>query len=342
MRAALIGCGEMSRAWLQAARRIEGLTIVGLADLDEARARGRAAEFGLADVAIAPDIGTLLAACTPDLVFDVVVPTPRHAVVRAALEAGCHVLSEKPLAETMDEARDLVQAARDAGRMHGVMQNRRYVPGIRRLKRFLDSDAIGDVTALHCDFFKAPHFGGFREQMRHVLLLDMAIHSFDAARMLAGADAEDVYCQESNPANSWYAHGAAANAIFTLRNRAVLTYRGSWCADGLPTSWENNWRIVGTRGSVMWDGDEGFSAEAVSRPDARSGLFSAVETLAVPASDPSDRVDGHLGVIRDFVRAVRDGTEPETVSHQNIRSLAMVFGAIESAETGRQVVMETV
>lgn len=342
MRAALVGCGEMSRAWLQAARQIDGLTIVGLADLDEGRARGRAAEFDLADVAIASDIGTLVAGCTPDLVFDVVVPAARHGVVRAALAAGCHVLSEKPLAETMDEARNLVQAAHDAGRMHGVMQNRRYVPGIRRLKRFLDSGAIGDITALHCDFFKAPHFGGFREQMRHVLLLDMAIHSFDAARMLAGADAENVYCQESNPANSWYAHGAAANAIFTLRNRAVLTYRGSWCADGLPTSWENSWRIVGTRGSVTWDGEEGFAAEALERPDSKSGLFAVVETLAVPPSDPADRVDGHLGVLRDFVRAVGDGKEPETVSHQNIASLAMVFGAIESAETGRQVIMETV
>ena len=58
---------------------------------------------------------------------------------------------------------------------------------MRRLRRFLGGDAIGEIVGIYCDFFKAPHFGGFREEMRHVLLLDMAIHTFDAARLLAGA-----------------------------------------------------------------------------------------------------------------------------------------------------------
>jgi predicted dehydrogenase len=342
MRAALIGCGEMSRVWLKAAGEIDGLEIVGLADLDESRARNRAGEFGLTKAVIAPDVASLLARSGADVLFDVVVPGARYPVVRAALAAGCHVLSEKPLADGMEDARGLVQAAREAGRLHAVMQNRRYVPGIRRLERLLRSGAIGDVTAVHCDFFKAPHFGGFREEMRHVLLLDMAIHTFDAARLVAGSDAEAVYCQESNPSNSWYAQGAAANAIFTMRNGTVLTYRGSWCADGVPTSWESAWRIVGTRGSVIWDGEEGFLAEAVREPGEKAGLFDVVERVEVPPLAPADRVDGHLGVVRDFVQAVRHGTVPETVSHQNIKSLAMVFGAIESAETGRRVAMETI
>ncbi|RWC06862.1 MAG: gfo/Idh/MocA family oxidoreductase, partial [Mesorhizobium sp.] len=61
------------------------------------------------------------------------------------------------------------------------------------------------------------------------------------------------------------------------------------------------------------------------------------EPLAVPPLDPNDRVGGHLGIIQDFVRAVETGTEPETHGADNIKSLAMVFGAIESAETGRRV-----
>ena len=342
MRAALIGCGDMSRAWLKAAGEIEGVAVVGLADLDEGRARSRAAEFGLDEAVIAPDVATLLARSGADVLFDVVVPGARQSVVRAALAAGCHVLSEKPLADGMDGARALVQAAREAGRLHVVMQNRRYVPGVRRLERFLRSGAIGDVTAVHCDFFKAPHFGGFREEMRHVLLLDMAIHTFDAARLLAGSDAETVFCQESNPSNSWYADGAAANAIFTMRSGTIITYRGSWCADGAPTSWESAWRIVGTRGSVTWDGEDNFVAEALCGSGERAGLFDNTERLEMPPLDAADRTGGHLGVMRDFVRAVRHDTEPETVSHQNIKSLAMVFGAIESAETGQRVAMETI
>ena len=66
----------------------------------------------------------------------------------------------------------------------------------------------------------------------------------------------------------------------------------------------------------------------VSRPDA---------ARACPPLDPADRIGGHLGVISDFVAAVREGTEPETVGHDNIRSLAMALGAIESAEAGRRI-----
>ena len=61
------------------------------------------------------------------------------------------------------------------------------------------------------------------------------------------------------------------------------------------------------------------------------------QPVAVPPLDPGDRIGGHLGVMQDFLAAVGDGSEPETRGTDNIKSLAMVFGAIESAETGRHV-----
>lgn len=73
----------------------------------------------------------------------------------------------------------------------------------------------------------APHFGGFREEMDNVLLLDMAIHTFDAARYVAGRKPLTVYCVERNPKGSWYRHGASANAIFEFSDDIVFSYRGS-------------------------------------------------------------------------------------------------------------------
>jgi predicted dehydrogenase len=340
LRAVVIGCGAMSRAWLEAAGRIDGLAIVGLADIDEARARERASGFGLADAAIESDAERLIARTRPDLVFDVAFPAARPALVRAALAHGCHVLTEKPLAPSLEEARVLVEAARAAGRVHAVIQNRRYDQGARRLRRLIASGAIGEITAIHCDFFKAPHFGGFREEMRHVLLLDMAIHSFDHARLFAGATPAFVYARESNPKGSWYAQGAAANAIFELPDGVPVTYRGSWCAAGLPTSWNASWRVIGTRGTAVWDGEDMLRAERVGAPQTADGLFFATEEVAIPPLEPEDRVGGHEGVIRDFVDAVRDGRVPETVSADNLGSLAMVFAAVESAERGERVPIE--
>ncbi|YBV96742.1 Gfo/Idh/MocA family oxidoreductase [Phyllobacteriaceae bacterium JZ32] len=334
-RAVLVGCGAMSKAWFEAARAIGDIDIIGIVDLDPQKAEARAREFGLDGAIISDDLPSVLAKAQPELLFDIVIPQARHATVSAGLDAGCHVLSEKPMAETLDEARDLVERAERAGRIHAVVQNRRYIPQIRRISRLIRSGAIGGVTSLHCDFFLGPHFGGFREEMRHVLLHDMAIHTFDAARLFAGEAPSAVYAREWEPVNSWYHLGSSAAAIFEFSNGAVFTYRGSWCADGLRTSWESAWRIVGTKGSLVWDGHDDIQAEAVT--SGRDGLFSEVAAVGIPPLDSSDRIGGHLGVLQDFIAATRGGPAPETVGSENIKSLAMVFGAIDSAEAGRRL-----
>ncbi|TIS55163.1 Gfo/Idh/MocA family oxidoreductase [Mesorhizobium sp.] len=335
MDAVLVGCGAMSKAWLDAARQIAGLAIVGLVDLDADRARARAREYDLSGAVIGTSLDAVLDQTRPQAVFDVVVPAARREVAFSAFAHHCHLLTEKPLADSPDNARAIVEAARRAGRIHAVVQNRRYVANVRRIRRFLDSGAIGAPTSIHADFFVAPHFGGFREEMRHVLLLDMAIHTFDAARYMVGGEPAGVYCQEWEPANSWYRQGSSATAVFDLGGGKLFTYAGSWCADGFRTSWESTWRIVAERGSLIWDGEDTLKAEVV-RP-VREGLFDRTEPVAVPPLDPADRIGGHLGIIEDFMRAVETGSEPETRGSDNIKSLAMVFAAIESAETGRRV-----
>ncbi len=335
MNVVLVGCGAMSKAWLDAAREIPEIAVVGLVDLDADRAKARAREYELNGVAIGTNLDAVLDLTKPRAVFDVVVPAARREVAFSALAHHCHLLTEKPLADSPENARAIVERARQAGRIHAVVQNRRYVANVRRIRRFIVSGAIGAPTSIHADFFVAPHFGGFREEMRHVLLLDMAIHTFDAARYMVNGDPSRVFCLEWEPVNSWYRQGSSATAVFDFGDGKVFTYRGSWCADGFRTSWEAGWRIVGERGSLLWDGFDGLKAEA-ARPK-REGLFDRLEAIEVPPLDESDGIGGHLGVIRDFVRAVENGTEPETRGADNIKSLGMVFAAIESAETGRRV-----
>ncbi|AZO29487.1 Gfo/Idh/MocA family oxidoreductase [Mesorhizobium sp. M1B.F.Ca.ET.045.04.1.1] len=335
MKVVLVGCGAMSKHWLDAAGQIDGLAIVGLVDLDAERAQARAREYELANAVIGTSLDAVLDQTRPDAVFDVVVPPARRAVALSAFAHNCHLLTEKPLADSPENARAIVDAARRAGRIHAVVQNRRYVANVRRIRRFLDSGAIGAPTSIHADFFVAPHFGGFREEMAHVLLLDMAIHTFDAARYMAAGEPASVYCQEWEPSNSWYRQGSSASAVFDLGGGKVFTYAGSWCADGFRTSWEGSWRIVAQRGSLLWDGHDGLKAEVVA--SGRDGIIDKTQPIEVPPLDPADRVDGHFGIIKDFMHAIETGTEPETRGADNIRSLAMVFGAIESAETGRRV-----
>ena len=326
----------MSEGWLRALRETpelrERVALIGLVDLDAALARSRADANGFGAAIASDDLQAVLGAEKPDLVFDLVIPAARHQVVTTALAHGAHVLSEKPMANSLAEARSLIAAASAAGRLHGIIQNRRFLHGIRRVKAMIDGGALGNLTAVHADFFIGAHFGGFRDRMDHVLLLDMAIHTFDAARYLIGTTAQAVYCRESNPEGSWYAQGASADALFDFEDGVTMTYRGSWCAEGANTAWEASWRIIGTKGTLIWDGNDGIVAQTVA------GDTGFLRELAPVEPPPADTLtEGHAGAILDFVTAVERGTRPMTDGCDNINSLAMVFAAIASAGSGRRV-----
>jgi predicted dehydrogenase len=328
----------MSRGWLRALRDDPALAgrveLVGLVDIDPAAAEHLRDEFGLSGITISTDLDALLAQTKPDLLFDVALPAVRRDVVLTGLRHGCHVLTEKPMAASLAEARDIIAAAKAAGRIHAVVQNRRYIAGVRRLRAAIASGLIGELTALHADFFIGAHFGGFREQMDNVLLLDMSIHTLDAARFMSGKDPRAVYCLETNPRGSWYAHGAAANAIFEFSDDVTFTYRGSWVAEGATTSWESAWRLIGTRGTILWDGEDRFEARG---PSSDEGFLRPLADLELPEPPDEAETHGHASVIASFLTAVETGAPPETAGPDNIKSLAMVFAAIESARTRTRV-----
>lgn len=305
-----------------------------MVDLSEVQARARAAEFGLGHLPTGSDLEAMLRDTAPDAVFDCTVPEAHYGVTLAALAAGCHVLGEKPISDDPAKAREMVAAAARSGRVYAVIQNRRFDRNLRRAKGLLRHPDLGRLTTVHSDFFVGAHFGGFREEMKHVLLKDMAIHTFDAARALTGEDPVSVYCHAWNPPGSWYAHGASAVAVFELTGGVVFTYRGSWSAEGFRTSWESEWRLLGEHGSVRWDGGAGLAGEVVAEtPD----LLSTYRALELPPEAPDGALEGHAGVIQNFVHALQTGGVPETVCTDNLKSLEMVFGAVESAETGRRV-----
>ena len=336
MNVVLVGCGAMSKAWLDAAREVPEIAVVGLVDLDADRAETRAREYALNGVAIGTNLDAVLDQTKPHAVFDVVVPAARREVAFSALSHHCHLLTEKPLADSPDNARAIVERARQAGRVHAVVQNRRYVANVRRIRRFLDSGAIGAPTSIHADFFVAPHFGGFREEMRaraaarhgdpHVstrrATWSTAIRNASSASNGSPPIPGTPRARRRRPCSS----SVAARCSPTAAAGAPMVS----AAAGKPAG-ASSGRAAASSGTVSTD----LRAEA-ARPD-REGLFDRLDPIEVPPLDESDRIGGHLGVIRDFVRAVESGTEPETRGADNIKSLGMVFAAIESAETGRRV-----
>src|SRR5205823_5237713 len=167
--------------------------------------------------------------------------------------------------------------------------------------------------------------------MASPLVLDMAIHTFDAARYLAAADPVAVYCEEFNPPWSWYQGDACATALYEMTGGLRYAYRGSWCSEGRQTSWESEWRAVGPHGTATWDGHSAPVADIVTET---GGFHSKTETHK---ADVTEVPRGIAGSLRDFLHALETGENPQGECHDNIKSLAMVFAAIESAATKQRV-----
>ena len=341
MKAVLIGCGNMAATWMRAIRdpglgsRVE---VIGLVDTDIAAAERLRHDFDLTDMEVGCDLDAVLSKLKPDILFDVAVPSARESIVLAGLSHRCHVLSEKPMSTSMASAREIERAAARAGRVFAVVQNRRFKEGIRRVRAAVESGVLGTLNAIHCDFFVGAHFGGFRDVMEHVLLLDMAIHTFDAVRFVSAQEAVAVYCHECNPPGSWYAHGSIANAIFEFADDMVFTYRGSWSAEGANTSWDAAWRIVGSKGTLLWDGEADFALHVI---DGSEGFLRPLREVEIPPAPDPRLIHGHVSVIGEFLDAIESGRAPETSGRDNIKSLAMVFAAIESAMGCRRVTIGT-
>jgi predicted dehydrogenase len=333
LEAILVGCGAMSAEWIRSAKEL-GIQISALVDLNPELARMRAAEFHLDGPIFSNLDEAIHKSVRAQILFDCTIPAVHAEIDQKALSNGLHVLEEKPLATTLNEAQQLVGLAKKNNLVHVVIQNRRFIPGLRKIQRILRQGLIGEITTVNVDFFVPAHFGGFREKMGHVLLIDMAIHPFDAVRCLTGANAESVYCEEWNPKGSWWQHGASAHAIFQMNGGIRFTFRGSWCSEGLRTSWNSAWRIIGTKGTILWDGLEDIRGEYATKPN---GMFYETESF-VPTEEPDSReTRGHFSVMAQFLREVTEGVPAETRSADNIHSLGMVLGAIESANRGQRV-----
>jgi predicted dehydrogenase len=253
-----------------------------------------------------------------DGVINVTPPQFHKAVSITALEAGVPVLSEKPLADTRPAALDIVEAANRTGVLHMVTQNYRYKPPIQTLKRALHDGGPGAVGAVHVEFFKGPHFGGFREEMSYPLIIDMSIHHFDLMRFFLESDPVTVFGRSWNPPWSWFKGDASASVILNFANGVSVSYDGSWCSQGRETTWNANWRFECANGVVAMVDDRVYT-QAAGQPAA------LVEAVTMERTDQAY-------LLQEFYEAVAQGKSAVTTCQDNIKSLGIVFDMVQSFE----------
>lgn len=333
----LVGCGNMANVWVDYVLQSKGMEIVALVDIDIEAAKKLAENRNLS-VLCFNNLSKAINKVDSNLVFDVTIPKSRKEVVLNSINHNIDVFGEKPMANTFEESIEVLRKVESTKRNYFVMQNRRYNNHFRNIKNAIDENVIGKIQAVHTDFFLGPHFGGFREEMEHPLILDMAIHTFDKARYLIDSKPKTVYTHEYNTSNSWYKGNASAVAIFEMENNSLFTYRGSWSSEGLSTTWDSYWRIQGELGTIIWDGLNEPKVEVVSETGIINDLFRETKQYTIP-KDFEGR-EGHFGCLDEMFTALRENRLAETNCFDNIFSVAMIYGAIESAKLKKIIDIE--
>jgi len=326
----LIGCGGISRHHLIAAKSF-GLEVVALADINQAAAQSRRDEF-YPQAEIYADHRELLA--RPDItVVEIATHTSvRSAQIRDALNAGKHVLSQKPFTFDLAEGRRLVALAKRKGLHLGVNQNARWAPQFSALLAAVRGGVLGEIHTLDM-ILQWDHTwcrGSPYENLHHLVLSDFAIHWFDiAACVFAGRTARSVFANSVDAPKQDMKPPMLANAVINFGTGLATLGFSAYQSFG-PKEYLC---CVGSKGTLRGLGDL-YTLKSLELTTAKGAVKIPLEGAWFP--------DGFRGTLGEFLRAIEENREPTINARDNLRSLELCFAAMASADTGRAIKPGTV
>jgi len=332
LRGAMIGCGYISEQQLWAWQQVQGADIVAVCDLDEEKAQRRVAEFDIP--AVYTDYRRMLDEEKLDFVDIATQPSTHLEMTRAGAGRGLHVLCQKPIAATIVEAEQMIAACEEAGVRFMVNENGRHQAWNRQLKQLLDEGALGTVHNARFvgrwrSTLPTPNFEGqaFFQHMPRLIVYEAGIHTLDTARYLFGE------------ARRIYARMARVSPHIAGEDMAVILLDFE---SGLTCLLDSNWYAIpqpGPRG-ITWGTTlvEGTEGTAVVNQDGSLVLYT--ESGEQRWQFGEDTIpQSFVATQQHFIDCLRSGEEPETSGPKTLKTMALVFGAYQSAEIGQVVTL---
>src|SRR5262249_27657025 len=262
-------------------------------------------------------------------------PKTHRPLAELAMAQGLHVLTEKPLTLALDDACALVKLSERTGLHVMVTQNYRFRRESRALQALVSSGGLGKLLGvrivcrrdLRHSWILPRHW---RSEMAHPYLLEMAIHHIDMLRMISGREIGEVDALAWKVPDSPFRMAPNVQALLVLDDGTPVAYEGDFAAAVSVTSWNGDWELVGEEARALWTG----GIEAPLRGRVVLERYGApAEPVALPRLPVLDRV----AVLREFRRAIIEGTPPECSAADNINSLATILRIARSTETRRPV-----
>lgn len=320
---ALVGCGGIAAQHLHAYKNA-GFEVAALCSRDESRARAYQQTY-FPSAQVTTDFASLLR--RDDLeVFDLTAhPAERVALIEAALRAGKHVLSQKPFVLDLDVGERLCDLAEQCGVTLAVNQNGRWAPHFSYLKQALDAGLIGSLQSVNFSLHWDHRWivGTRFEEIEPLILYDFGIHWFDlTASFFAGRAAQTVYALQ--------VRALEQGARVPLLAHALIEFDGGTASLNFNANVTHGQTdrtvLAGTSGTLVSEGPS-LSAQSVTLHTATG--------RARPALTGTWFVAGFHGAMAELLCAVEERRPPQNSARGNLRSLALCFAAVASAQTGR-------
>lgn len=335
LRGVAVGAGYFSQYHFEAWRRIEQAEITALCDLDAAQASEAAGKFHIPRTY--GDVAIMLAREQPEFV-DIITPPQTHlALAELAAKHGVHILCQKPLAPTMEEARAIVDIAAKAGVRLMVHDNFRFQPWHREARKLLDAGAIGALQAISCRtrlgdgwseqayLFRQPYF----REMPRLLIFETGVHFIDVYRYLAGEITQV------------YARLRRLNPVIKGEDCALVCFdfasgaSGVWDADRFhegpakdPRYTFGEFSLEGDAGALRIDGEGNILLRRLGEPEQQHPYEHSHRGFAG---------DCVFATLSHFVERLQNGAPFETSGENYLNTLAVQEAVYASSAAGRPV-----
>ena len=330
LKAAVIGVGAMGQHHARIYDQMPETQLVGVADAN-AETGERIARLHHT-TAYADDL-RLLDEARPDIV-SVVVPTEFHRrVALAALETGCHVLIEKPIAATEEEAQELIERAEALGRKLMVGHIVRFDPAVQELKKRLEAGELGRVFEVRCR-----RLGPFPARIRDVgVVIDLATHDLDMIRYLTGQEVVRVYAETEQEIHS--DHEDLLIGTVRLADDTIGILDINWLT---PTK-VRELTVTGERGMFLVDHltqDLYFYENA----EANSERWSAISLLRGVSEGrmiryPVNKYEPLRAELESFVHAVTEGEPVPVDGRDGLMALRLARALVQSGREGQTIAL---
>ena len=357
VRVGIIGCGGIANGkHMPGLAKLDCVEMVAFCDIIEERAQKAAADYGTEDAKVYTDYRKLLEDKSIDVVH-ICTPNRSHGFITVdALEAGKHVMCEKPMAKTAADARKMVETAKRTGKKLTIGYQNRYRPDSEYLYTLCRNGELGDIYFAKAHAIRrraVPTWGVFlnEEEQGGGPLIDIGTHALDLTlwmmdnyevKSVLGSTFHKLSSRE-NAANAWgpwdpskFTVEDSAFGFIVMKNGATIILESSWALNTLQVG-EAITTLCGTEaGADMWEGlrinGEKYGKLYITKPGLDA---SGVDFYDASAQESPGDKEARL-----WIECIINDTEPLVKPEQALVVTEILEAIYESAKTGKAVYFE--